>query len=948
MRSILTTVLIFTYSILFSLFALEVPASAHDVKEVKIGVLALRGEEVSIRQWQATGDYLTSKIPGYNFRIVPLGFDEILDTSINQELDFYLVNPAFYVNLERKFGVERLATVSQRVENIEVTRFAAVIFTRALNTNIQTLKDLKGKKFAAVDQNSFGGWLLGKYELLKNGFKPELGFKSLTFKDTHDAVVNSVLSGENDAGVVRSGTLEQMDQEGLIQLNEVKLIHQKKDPFFLHLHSTDLFPEWPISAARRTSPELSKKVAVALLQMQPESLAAKQALISGWSVPDNYSDVHDILKVLKHQPYENWGEVSFVSAFNEYGVWVILLVTINLAMLGFLFLKLKRILRQKKILENNQSGLSGTELQVSGISYSLFLISSSLLGAASLTILSAIQKIIVGVSLNPKGFIIPLVFGSVSGLLVGFFFHRVLYQRESIRLKAHALTASVKKYNRLFDLLPYGGEMIASDGTILEFSKSGALMLGYQPEEIIGRHIKELLEPEYHHLIDSSLQDISTFHIRQREVKMICKDGSRLDILRTETPVREDESLFQGLLCANVNITGLKEAQKEKEILQEQLNHNRRLDALGQLAGGVAHDFNNLLAGIMAAAQYLGSPKRNLNEKEKKFVEMILQASTRAANLTAKLLTFSRKDVKKVNDVDIHKVINDSVDILRNTLDKKIKVSITKDAEIKWCIGDYSALQNVLINMGVNASHAMPDGGEIGFSTRNLKLSDVYCQNSPFDLSPGCHIEIEVRDTGLGMSREIQEKIFEPFFTTKEQGAGTGLGLATVYGTIKEHNGAIKVYSEEGVGTVFHILLPCKANSLEQPYIEESVIEGEGRLLLVDDEEMIRIVQKQLLEEIGYEVDVAENGRHAVELYQTSETGYDLVILDMIMPELNGEETFYQLKKLDENVKVIISSGFTKEEQLVELKTQGLQGFINKPYRDYELSKMIHDVLKNK
>ncbi len=243
-------------------------------------------------------------------------------------------------------------------------------------------------------------------------------------------------------------------------------------------------------------------------------------------------------------------------------------------------------------------------------------------------------------------------------------------------------------------------------------------------------------------------------------------------------------------------------------------------------------------------------------------------------------------------------------------------------------------------------SHAMPEGGDITITTRNTVLNKEYCEISTFELEPKEYIEIELRDSGCGIPLDHLEKIFEPFFTTKEHGKGTGLGLAAVYGTIVEHHGAITVYSEVGVGTVFHIYIPSTEELVQHSKQQSNIISGTGLFLLVDDEEIIRITGKLMLEELGYTVILAKDGEEAIEIFKERFREIDLVIMDMIMPKMSGKEAFYKMREIDKNCGIIISSGFTKDELLSELRNAGLLGFINKPFRDFELCKLLSEIKK--
>jgi len=383
-------------------------------------------------------------------------------------------------------------------------------------------------------------------------------------------------------------------------------------------------------------------------------------------------------------------------------------------------------------------------------------------------------------------------------------------------------------------------------------------------------------------------------------------------------------------------------AEQETVKLKEQLHQAFKLESIGQLAGGVAHDFNNILSGIMSASQLLKLPKQNLNEQGLKYVDMIIQSSKRAADLTSQLLTFARKGNIAFSTISMQKVVDESISILNNTVDKNILISSEKKATNCQVWGNYSLLQNALMNLGINASHAMTDGGELKISTKNVQYNQDYCDASIFELIPGDYCEITVQDTGSGIQAEDIGNIFDPFFTTKKQGEGTGLGLSSVYGTVQDHHGAISVDSESNVGTTFRIALPC-TNTTISTAMEKNIISGKGSILFVDDEEINRITGDELLKSLGYDVLLASNGRQALDLFVNNHI--DLVLLDMIMPGMNGREIFLKMKEIDESCKVLITSGYTKGESIEELKEAGLSGFINKPYKISDLSQLISTIL---
>jgi len=299
------------------------PLASHAEEVVRIGVLAKRGDEKTLNRWQPTADYLSAQIPGYRFRVVPLGFEEIDKAVAHETIDFVLANSGIYVDVEKRYGVGRIATLRNRNGHLGYTLFGGVIFTRKDRSDINSLKDLAGKRFAAVKSNSLGGYLMGWREMAQAGLTPSKDTQ-LRFAGTHDAVVYSVLRGLADAGTVRTDTLERMDSEGKIDLADIKVLNPQNHVGFDYLCSTRLYPEWPFAKLRHTSDMLSHKVATALLSMPPDSAAAKAGQIYGWTVPRNYQPVHELMRELHVGPYKDLGKITFEDLLRNYWHWLLL------------------------------------------------------------------------------------------------------------------------------------------------------------------------------------------------------------------------------------------------------------------------------------------------------------------------------------------------------------------------------------------------------------------------------------------------------------------------------------------------------------------------------------------------------------------------------------------------------------------------------------------------
>ncbi len=386
----------------------------------------------------------------------------------------------------------------------------------------------------------------------------------------------------------------------------------------------------------------------------------------------------------------------------------------------------------------------------------------------------------------------------------------------------------------------------------------------------------------------------------------------------------------------------------ERRELEERLHQSEKMQAIGQLAGGIAHDFNNQLAGIVGYADLLRE-KLGDDRVLTQFADNILLATRRAADLTSQLLAFAHKGKYLSIRVDIHRVIAEVVGILQHAIDKRITVKQILGAPKPFTTGDPSQLKNVLMNLALNARDAMPDGGEIIVSTELVDLDPEFCTQSPFELVPGLYLRICVDDNGEGMDEQIIRRIFEPFFTTRPQGKGSGMGLAAVYGTIKNHGGAIDVYSEVGVGTSMKLYLPYQSVIESQPpdvTVVDSVSSSKGHILLVDDERMVLDVASLMLLNLGYTVQSCENGVEALAFYEQHWAKVDLVILDMVMPEMTGKATYLNMKAINPDIVALVSSGFSIDGEAQETLEEGANGFIQKPFRKAALAVKIAEILK--
>lgn len=424
-------------------------------------------------------------------------------------------------------------------------------------------------------------------------------------------------------------------------------------------------------------------------------------------------------------------------------------------------------------------------------------------------------------------------------------------------------------------------------------------------------------------------------------------DKNKLDLELRITPLTvSNENLF---LFIFRNITEQKKIEKEKAVIEEQFHRSQKMEAIGQLAGGVAHDFNNLLGAISGYAEMLKKKYAKDDEKMKKYLNTILSASERAADLTAQLLAFARKGKFQIAPVSVHELINEVTTLLEHTIDKRISIIKDFSAEKDKILCDKTQFHNALINIAVNARDAMPEGGELTFATKLAQIDNQFIEKNNFNMPLGEYLRISISDSGIGMEKELMDKIFEPFFTTKDPGKGTGLGLASVYGTVKSHNGAITVDSALNFGTTFHIFMPITENALLEHEKEAyEPAQGHGKILIVDDEEVLRDVVSDMLSSLGYSVLTCADGVEAIELYKKQHSEIGLVLLDIIMPRMDGYNCFRELKKINPNTAVIVTSGFTRDKTASKMIEDGAVSFIQKPFNMSNLAREIAHAFKTR
>jgi PAS domain S-box-containing protein len=524
------------------------------------------------------------------------------------------------------------------------------------------------------------------------------------------------------------------------------------------------------------------------------------------------------------------------------------------------------------------------------------------------------------------------------------------YMFNKSRLADKALQESEEKYRTIVEGLEEGYFEIDLDSNLTFFNDPLCKILGYSPSDLSGKNTRTFTSPATILKMDEIYARLKKTGepIRVTDYDAIGKTGDSIALELTASLRRNSRGAPIGFRGVLRDVSEKKAAEAQNRKLEIQVRQAQKMESIGTLAGGIAHDFNNILMGIQgnASLMVLKTDPGHPNYEKIKNIETYVENGT---ELTRQLLGFARRGKYHAIATDVNEVIDKSASMFGRTK-KEIRMQLDLVPNIWTVEVDRGQIEQALLNLYVNAWQAMPRGGDLYLKTENVVLDAAFVNNKPYKVEAGDYIKITVTDTGIGIDKETRERIFEPFFTTKEMGRGTGLGLASVYGVIKNHGGYINVYSEIDQGTTFSIYLPASRKKIQKE-IEKTVptvTMGTGTILLIDDEEMIIKVGEELLQELGYEVLSARSGHEAIELYQKNADKIDLVIMDMIMPGMGGGETFDRLKRINRDIKVLLSSGYSINGQASKILERGCDGFIQKPFNLIQLSDKIQGIIVKK
>jgi two-component system sensor histidine kinase TtrS len=830
--------------------------------------------------WGPTAAYLSEAVPDHSFSIIPLDFQEIGSAVERRKVDFVLANTSIYVQLEAQYGVSRIATLMNKSPRGTFKVFGGVIFCRADRADIKELRDLKGKSFAAVDETSLGGWQVAWRELKDHGIDPSRHFARFTFDGTHDAVVYAVRDGSADAGTVRTDTLERMAEDGRIDLARFRILNPRKHEQFPFALSTRLYPEWPFAKARHTGDDLARKVAVALLDLSPDSPAARAGRISGWTIPLDYQPVHEIMKELRVGPYRDYGKVPFGAAVRLYWRWVLLAAGAVMTM-AFVTVHVGRLNRRLRIsrkeLEQARAGLEEQVRERTAV-------------------------------LEQQ--------------------HAELIEEVRQRAKAESEREEARQFlQSVIDGVDEAIMVIRPDCRVVLMNREAKelTLAGSFCYEILHHRNAPCGEQEPSCPLRTVLltkQPVTITHAHRK------KDGSEYHVEILASPVLDKNGELAYVIEACRDVTEKLELEAMRSKMQERLFHQQKEQSIITLAGGIAHDFNNILMGVVGTAEVL-KMQYPPTGKQHELVNTIVDLAKRMAHLTRQLLAYAKQGAYEQKAISLNDTVRDAVALAHKGA--AVAVSVQTDlAEGLWPVfADPVQLSQVLVNLLTNAFEALEaTGGSVIVKTANVERRQAWECGLNQHHAGGDYVHLSVSDTGPGITPDVQRRIFEPFFSTKF--LGRGLGLAAAAGIIQNHNGCIMVESAPGSGSVFHIFL-TRHHAAPAGQARRNVAPA-GKILVVEDEPQILSLLRMMLDELGFEAILARGGASALPLFRRSSGDIVMAIIDIQMPGMDGKQLLRELKGLKPELKVLISSGFDEKTAFRGIDPGQVDGFIQKPY----------------
>jgi len=956
----------------------------HALAPIRIGVLAHKGTDICREMWQPTIDYLDKAMAGRRFELVPLPFEDVEPAVRNRSIDFLICNPAIYVDLEVRYGVTRTMTLRNLVGTQVVSEFGGVIFCLADRGDIQDLQDARGRRLAAAGKTSFGGWYMALREFRSAGIDPKRDCDRLYFLETHPAVVRAVLSGDADLGTVRTDTLERMAASGEIRMDAIRVIPAYTAPgprpAFPYLHSTRLYPEWPLAKLSDTTEDLSRELTVALLSMPADSPAAMAAQSGGWGVCLNYTSVHDCLRELRMSPYEHYGQMSWPDMFRQYWPWLTAITALILALLGMLLLLHGRQTVLMKVSGQNLLLLASAGEGICGIDIHGI---TTFVNPAATKILGYTTGELLGKNLHAlthhtkpdgrpypvhecpltlscsdgsvhrgsdefffrkDGSAIPIAYssrpivvkGRIRGAVICFQDITERKRAEAVMRESNELLSLFMKHSPFYTFIK---EVTPTESRVRMASENFKDMIGIPGSEMIGKTMDALFPAEFAAKITADDWAVVT----SGKALRLDEDLNDRNYTTVKFPIcHRGKNLLAGF---TIDITDRKQAE-------EQVRHLQKAESLGRMAGAIAHHFNNQLQAVMGNLEMAletmpsgAGSVQNLNEA--------MHAAHRAALVSGLMLTYLGQATGKRELLDLSEVCRRSMPMIQAAMPQDVILKTDFHAPGPTIRANANQIQQVLTNLIANAGEASPDGrGAVHLAVRTVSSAEIPASHRfPVSWQPEDNLYacLAVADTGYGIAAKDIGNLFDPFFSSKF--TGRGMGLAVVLGIVRAHGGAVTVESEPGVGSVFQIFLPVSDE--EAPVLPEQAektpeMEGGGTVLVVEDEEPVRNLVKAMLARMGTTALEARDGIEAVEMFRQHLDEIRYVVCDLTMPGMDGWDTLAALRRLSPGIPVILSSGYDEAQVMAGEHLERPDAFLGKPYQFKMLCDTISRILSGK
>ncbi len=933
---------------------------------------------------------MDAHVPGQTFQMVQFGaIEDLLKAVQRRRIDFAFSTPVAMVELNVRYGARAIATVMQPIPGGQnYPWLAGAVFVRDARTDMRSIEDVRGKRVIALSPLALGGWLSVVREWRRAGIHEDSDLGSVRFVFSYDKVVQEICQGGADAGILAASAFLSAQALCPEKLRVLPGANGGADPRYPTAISTQLYPEEAFAVTREEDEGVVAEVSTALLAIEPGSDVAKAATVAGFTAPLSYEPVEQLMQELRLRPFESYGRLTPRQVAEQYARWILGALLCFLAVLLWALIHTKRLNAKLQASEEFRKRVfEASHLPIMVIEAESGRCLDCNPAAVAIYGFAAREEML---SKTPADVSAPVqADGRASGPLI---------QENTQRALAEGMAVFEWRHQRP------DGEIWDAEVHAISFRSGQKQLLQITVEDITGRKKTEQMRATLASVLEAS-HDFIALATMQHEVTYLNKgakamvgleewDGStplliddffapadleyfenfvmpaflrdgwtraesRLRHFRTGQPIPVE---IEGLVIRDMrgapvclatvtrDLSERHEAQRQKEKLETRLMQAQKMEALGRLVGGIAHDFNNSLSVILGYAALLASSDR-LTVKERDAATAIGDAGGRSRDMIGQLLGFSRQQIIAPHPLDLNRQIADSRTILARLLGEDIELDVFAGADLWSVMLDSTQVHQVVMNLAANARDAMPNGGKLTIETANTVIDEAYAHNDPA-AQAGEYVLLAVGDTGIGMDEATVAQIFEPFFTTKQKGEGTGLGLATVYGIVRQNRGFINVYSEPGHGTTFKLYFPRFAGALETPAPQTpepiSVTgRGKGSILLVEDDELVRTMTADTLEYLGFTPLVADNPQDAIEMCRNPATPVDLVITDVVMPGMKGTDLRDRLLDLRPGLKVLFVSGYTSNVIVRHGMLKPGVDFLQKPFSVEGLAAKIEELLSN-